>query len=246
LGDSRSMSEIEERLVKGSPLTRPIQIGVDSYMRTKFFCIPGHVLDFDPDRQMASIQIGIEKSTPEGFVTHSEIINVPVAFDGDSVVFGHSIEPGCEGLIHFSQRGVDNWMNTGGTAPPSTLRKFDKSDAFFSPSYRSIPNAIKGFKNDGAWMMTKDGSSWFHLKSDGSIDVKTTSTSWKTGAFNITASSLDVTAPTSTFNGDVTVTGTIKAAVVNALTSLLIAGLEMLGHKHGGVSRGDKTTDGPQ
>jgi hypothetical protein len=42
------------------------------------------------------------------------------------------------------------------------------------------------------------------------------------------------------------VTGTIKAAVVNALTSLLISGLQMLGHRHGGVQRGSQDTDGPK
>ncbi|AUR82871.1 hypothetical protein NVP1029O_38 [Vibrio phage 1.029.O._10N.261.55.A7] len=239
------MLEIE-REIKGSPLTKPIQVGVDSYMRTKFFCIVGSVVDFDPDQQMATVRIDIQKTTPDGYEDHPEIIKVPVGFPGDDVVIGHKISPGVEGLIYFSQRGVANWKNTGGTVEPSTTKKFDISDAFFDPRFRSTPNVIKGFKNDGAWMATKDGAHYFHLKSDGSIDVKSTSTNWDTGEFNITSTAFNVTAPMSTFNGDLTATGTIKAAIVNALTGLLVAGVNMLTHRHGGVTRGNQNTDGPQ
>lgn len=246
MGDQGSMSEIE-REIKGSPLTKPIQIGVDSYLRTKFFCIPGHVVDFDESDQMATLQIAIQKVNESGeFESHPEIIACPVGFAGDDVIFGHKISQGTEGLIYFSQRGVDNWMNSGGIVPPSTMRKFDISDAFFDPRFRSIPNVIQGFKNDGAWMATKDGANYFHLKSDGSIDVNVTSTTWNTGSFDIKASSFNVTAPDSTFTGNLTVTQTIKAATVNALTSLLVAGLNMLTHRHGGISRGNQTSDGPQ
>ncbi|WPH64014.1 hypothetical protein vBVpP1_12 [Vibrio phage vB_VpP_1] len=239
------MPEVEG-LIKGSPLTKPIQVGVDSYLRTKFFCIPGYVVDFDPDSQMATVQIGVDKVTLEGFESHPEIISVPVGFSGDDVIFGHKVSPGTEGLIYFSQRGVDNWKNSGGIVPPSTMRKFDISDAFFDPRFRSLPNVVRGFKNDGAWMATKDGASYFHLKSDGSIDVNVTSTSWNTGSFDITATSFNVTSPESNFSGNLTVMQTIKAATINALSSLLVAGLNMLTHKHGGISRGDQDTDGPK
>lgn len=240
------MSEIE-RQIKGSPLTRPIQIGVDSYLKTKFFCIPGHVVDFNESDQTATLQIGIQKTTELGdFVDHPEIIVCPVGFAGDDVVFGHKISQGTEGLIYFSQRGVDNWMNSGGIVPPMTMRKFDISDAFFDPRFRSIPNVIQGFKNDGAWMATKDGSSYFHLKSDGSIDVNVTSTTWSTGSFDVTASSFNVTAPTSTFTGNLVATGSFTANLINAITGLVSAGINMLTHKHGGVQRGNQNTDGPQ
>lgn len=227
------MSEIE-RLIKGSPLTRPIQIGVDSYLRSKFFCIPGFVVDFDESDQTATLQIAIQKVNDVGdFESHPEIISCPVGFAGSDVIFGHKISPGDEGLIYFSQRGVDNWINSGGIVPPMTMRKFDITDAFFDPRFRSMPNIIKGFKNDGAWMATKDGANYFHLKSDGSLDVNVTNTTWK-------SNSITFDCPTTTF------TGTVVSQVVNAVTSLVVAGLEMLTHKHGGVNRGSQNTDGPQ
>ena len=240
------MSEIE-REIKGSPLTKPIQVGVDSYLRTKFFCIPGHVVDFNPDEQMATVQIGIEKAGDDGSLSaHPEIIMVPVGFAGDDVIFGHKVSSGTEGLIYFSQRGVDNWMNSGGIAPPSTMRKFDITDAFFDPKFRSLPNVIQGFKNDGAWMATKDGAHYFHLKSDGSIDADVTETNWKTGTFNIESTAFNVTSPTSTFTGSVTATETITGKVISAVQGLFVATLNMLTHKHGGVSRGNQDTDGPK
>lgn len=227
------MSEIE-RHIKGSPLTKPIQIGVDSYLRTKFFCIPGSVVDFDESSQTATLQIDIQKANDSGELeNHPEIISCPVGFSGGDVVFGHKVSPGDEGLIHFSQRGVDNWINSGGIVPPSTMRKFDISDAFFSPGFRSIPNVIQGFKNDGAWMATKDGSNYFHLKSDGSIDVNVTETNWK-------SNSIKFDCPTTTF------TGTVTSQAINAITSLVVAGLNMLTHRHSGVTRGNQNTDGPQ
>lgn len=227
------MSEIE-REIKGSPLTKPIQIGVDSYLRTKFFCIPGHVVDFDESDQMATLQIAIQKVNESGELeNHPESIACPVGFAGDDVVFGHKISPGTEGLIYFSQRGVDNWMNSGGIVPPSTMRKFDISDAFFDPRFRSMPNVIQGFKNDGAWMATKDGASYFHLKSDGAIDVNVTNTNWK-------SNSMTFDCPNVTF------TGTVMAQIVNAAVGLIVAGLNMLTHRHGGVSRGNQNTDGPK
>ncbi|CAM0106110.1 baseplate spike [Vibrio phage 209E38-1] len=240
------MSEIE-REIKGSPLTKPIQVGVDSYLRAKFFSIPGHIVDFNSDDQTATVQIGIERVDDDGTLSaHPEIIMVPVGFDGDDVVFGHKISPGTEGLIHFSQRGVDNWMNSGGIAPPSTMRKFDITDAFFDPKFRSLPNVIRGFKNDGAWMATKDGSHYFHLKSDGSMDVDVVETNWKTGAFNIDSTAFNVKSPTSTFTGNITATETITGKVINAIQGLFVAGLNMLTHNHSGVSRGTSNTDGPQ
>lgn len=46
--------------------------------------------------------------------------------------------------------------------------------------------------------------------------------------------------------GNLTVSGTITAPTVAATTSLTVAGLEMKGHKHGGVASGNQTTGGPQ
>lgn len=235
------------RDIKSSPLTKPIQVGVDSYMKSSFFCVPGAVKDFDHETQLASVQIGIMKQTEDGYKEHDILINVPVGFAGCDVVFGHSIKPGCEGMIHFSQRDSDAWINQGGVVEPITKRKFSMSDAFFTPNFRSIPNAIKNFKNDGAWIATEN--EFLHLQSDGMA--------------HFVLKDLVIDSPETVINGHVTVNGnldvtqrvkaltaeiatTLTAATINALTSLMVSGLNMLTHKHGGVSRGNETSDGPQ
>ena len=225
-------------------LTNPIKIGVDSYMKTKFFCVPGIVQDFDPDTQNATVKIAILKhdANSDSFTEHPIIINCPVGFSGDTVIFGHEITQGCEGLIHFSQRAVANWQNTGGIVEPDTMRKFSMQDAFFAPAYRSDPNVIQGFKNNGAWMMTKNGTNFIHLKNDGSaeinvnqLDITTTVTNWTTTSLNVTG---DVVV-----DGNISATQTVGAPTVTATSSLAVAGTEMKSHTHGGVDRGTSNTD---
>jgi hypothetical protein len=136
-----------------------------------FTQIPGHILTFDPTTQLAQLQIGIVGVTEDGAFNHSPIIECPVHFSGGKEwSIEHKVEPDDEGMIFFSQRCIDAWLQTGGVAKNPILRFHDKQDAFFLPGFRSKPNAITGFQNNGVRIRNGDASVYTWHKDDGTIE----------------------------------------------------------------------------
>lgn len=137
------------------------------------FCLPGKVTDYAPDLQRAVVEIGIQRHEGEGeFKTLPEIRHVPVQFSGTAnwSVF-HELPEGTEGLIHFSQRSVDFWLEQGGPVRPLDARMFDATDAFFAPGYRSRVTCISGLPTEGVGMSNASGSVVLHL-TDSGIEMK--------------------------------------------------------------------------
>lgn len=227
-----------------NPLTAMMVQGFENLMRSLMFCLPGKVVSFDPSTQLATVECGVQRVIGGEGRTIPLIENVPVNFPGDSHYLWHKVESGCEGLIHFSQRSVEEWILAGGPVKPSDTRMLAPSDAFFAPGFRSKPNAIPGFRNDGIGISNKDGSEYLHLKDDGTLeakaaelDVTTTGDATVTagGNVNVTATtSANVTAPTITLNGNVAVFGNL--GVTGTLTQ---AGTDVgKTHTHSGVEAG--------
>ena len=137
--------------------------------------IPGQVLGFDSGSQLAQVQVGIERIDINGkSVALSPISEVPIYFPGGDFCVEYQIDAGNEGLILFSQRCIDAWVNQGGTAPPPIRRFHDMSDALFIPGFRSQPNKLAGFQNNGIRLRDKDGSNFIWLKNDGTILIQAT------------------------------------------------------------------------
>ncbi|BEL99002.1 hypothetical protein I5R28_10730 [Serratia marcescens] len=132
-------------------------------------CLPGKVIDYDPDLQRAVVECGIQRHEGNGeFKTLPEIRHVPVQFSGSAVwsVF-HELPEGTEGLIHFSQRSVDYWLEQGGPVRPLDARMFDATDAFFAPGYRSRATCISGLPTEGIGMSNASGTVRLHLTDAG-------------------------------------------------------------------------------
>lgn len=185
--------------------------------------VPGHVLAFDPDTQLAQLQIGIKRVSKDGTtVTPAPLIECPIQFaGGGGFHVEHQIDPGDEGIIIFSQRCIDAWIDTGGVAENPILRFHSYSDAYFVPGIRSGPNAITAFANDGIKLRNAAGDKFIWLKGSGDVEV--------------TAGVLAVT-------GDITATGSIEAPTVTGTTSLKAATAEVVGHVHAGVTSGGDST----
>ena len=134
--------------------------------------IAGHILAFDADRQLAQVQIGVSSRDRKGNeIIPDPIIECPVQFSGGGGwSFEHKLVAGDEGLIIFSQRCLDGWIQTGGVANNPIARFHDKQDACFIPGVRSKPNAIKDFQNNGIRLRNADASVYHWLKDDGSIE----------------------------------------------------------------------------
>ena len=168
--------------------------------------IPGHITGFDKDTQLAQVQIGIEQVDVNGKrFEPAPLIEVPVYVYGGAFSVECQIDNGTEGLIIFSQRCIDGWVDTGGIAKNPILRFHDFSDAFFLPGMRSQPNKITSFENNGVRLRNEDASAYIWLKNDGSVDIQ--STTLKHNGVNIGDTHAHVgsaTAPT----GPVAPTGT--------------------------------------
>lgn len=155
-----------------NPFTLLFESVFDSQMRGVMVCLPGYVTAFDAELQRAQVQVSIQRvvdGTPENMTI---LKNVPVQFSGDGEwYFWHQITPGeTEGLLHFSQRAIDTWIEQGGSTAPVDFRMFDANDAFFAPGYRSNPNVIPDFVNDGCGMSNYSGTTRIHL-TDAGVDV---------------------------------------------------------------------------
>lgn len=202
---------------------------------------PGHFLAFDADRQIAQVQIGIQRIDVDGRTFEpSPIIECPVAFFGGGEYFiEHQIDPGDECLIVFSQRCIDGWVNTGGVARNPIMRFHSMSDACILPGLRSQPNSISDFQNNGIRLRNKAGNRFIWLKNDGTaqIDVDTLTLNGDLVHMGDTMQTGD-----SAQIGTHTATGVI-ADDVTANNSLMANGVEQANHDHGGVSRGDQRTD---
>ena len=202
--NNQSMRTTTSELVEAIIRHNQIRVGTS---------IPGHVTAFDPDTQLAQLQIGIRSS--DG-VQLPIIIECPVQFSGGAqFMIEHQIDPGDEGIIIFSQRCIDAWLETGGVAQQPIPRMHDMSDAYFIPGIRSKPNVITGFANDGIKLRNEAGDKYLWLKGDGDIEISA---------------------------GTVAITGELTADTIAAQTSLTAAGAEVVGHTHGGVETGPGNT----
>lgn len=168
-----------------APTNVVIQTAFQNNMKEVYTGIPGHVLAFDSTTQRAQIQIGIIRVNIDGTTFNvPPIVDVPVQFPGDDFVLEYQINPGCEGYIHFSQRCLDGWKQTGGIADNPVARFHNKQDAFFSPGGRSLGNAIATFSNDGIRIRDNTGDRHMWIKGDGSMVVKNGQSTTTYGADN--------------------------------------------------------------
>lgn len=139
-------------------------------MRTS---VPGHVLSFDPDTQAAEVQIGLMLEDRQGAQQpRRPIIRVQVQFWGAA---GGTLEcrvaNGTEGVLFFSQECIDSWVDQGGVAVKSEPRRFSINDAYFIPGVRSIPGAITAFANEGIRLRSLDGSAYFWIHEDKTLEI---------------------------------------------------------------------------
>lgn len=192
--------------------------------------IAGHILAFDVDTQLAQVQIGVSSRDRKGSeIIPDPIIECPVHFSGGGDwSFEHKLEAGDEGLIIFSQRCLDGWIQTGGVANNPIARFHDKQDACFIPGIRSKPNAIKDFQNNGIRLRNADASVYHWLKDDGSIESVNGAGYVKLLSSGVVDINGFLVQPT----GAATSPVSVGAPTIVAATSLTVADKEMNQHKH--------------
>jgi hypothetical protein len=205
--------------------------------------IPGYVLTFNPETQLAQVQPGVSRVDINGAEFRiPPIIEVPVYFPGGDYCLEYQIDPECEGDILFSQRCIDGWIQSGGVAANPIGRFHNMQDAMFLPGFRSQPNVLPSFQNNGVRLRNKAGTQFVWLKNDNSISMDNGVARFNVLANGTTlmqngAGSFQLLA-----DGSFLINGlkiTIDGNVVTA------SGISLNTHHHGGVTPGSGNTGVP-
>ncbi|BAN16850.1 baseplate spike [Edwardsiella phage PEi21] len=221
-------------------------------MKDVYTSVPGHIIAFDAKSQRAQVQTGVQRVDINGVSFDvPPVIDVPVSIYGSAdFIVEVEINPGCEGMILFSQRCIDGWKQTGGSATNPLTRFHSMQDAMFVPGIRSLAGAISGYSNDGIRLRDKTGGNHVWLRRDGTI----VSSNGKSTITQKPDGSVTMTNGTGNFEmqpgGNVVING-VTITVDGRITAPPGGGIEgangvsFENHKHGGVQTGSGTTGGP-
>lgn len=209
-----------------------MKAGFREMMKGVCTSIPGHILAFDPDSQLAQVQVGVERVDIDGATyTVPPIIETPVYMPGGDFCVEYEINPFDPGCIFFSQRCIDGWVNEGGVAANPIGRFHDMQDAFFLPGFRPRPKALVSFQNNGIRLRNKSGSQFAWLKNDDSIAVENALGHIRIGADGVVS-----------ING-VTISPT--GLISNAEDVVTKTAISLNKHKTSGVTAGNQTSGPP-
>jgi hypothetical protein len=194
--------------------------------------IPGNIIAFDADTQLAQVQIGLESIDRNGDAfTPATLVECPVYMPGGADYFIETeINPNDEGLIIFAQKCIEEWVNSAGVAPTKILRFHDINDCMFLPGIRSQPGKIENFSNNGIKIRNKAGDKFFWFKNDGTAE--TTVTTFTINGNVVINGNTTQTGNTSQ-TGNITATGTIQGANVTGTAGVSAGGKQLAGHDHG-------------
>lgn len=142
---------------------------------------------------------------------------------------------GNEGMLHFSERGLDNWIEKGGVQPPAEPvqpRSHDLSDAVFVPGITSVAHPISNWSDDAVEVRNGDGTT--------ALSVSPSTVAMRSGD-----ESISLPGDGSIYiSGDIVHTGSqTTSGAVNATTSLTVAGAEVRDHDHGAGSYQDSLSE---
>lgn len=212
---------------------------------------PGVVVAVDPSGRYVDVQPAVD-------LTHrldgeARALPMPVLRGVPLQVLGSTsrglfvsvpVSPGDDGMLVVSDRALDAWQYGDGTAPPPdqpTPRHHDATDAVFIPGLQRMSGAIPSYPADAVQIRTRAGdcvvevgANRVHARTPDGCDVLL-----QAGAVTMAAPGGAVLA----VSGDtVTITGKLVVSTSVAAPSVLAAGKELAGHKHGGVAAGGSQT----
>lgn len=218
---------------RANPYEEGIETAIRAALALSWTSLPGQVVSFDPAKQTAAVAPTIQAvaTAPDGtrsLVTMPLLLDCPVHFpEGGGAVFTFPVQPGDECLVVFADRCIDSWWQQGGIQPPAEFRMHDLSDGFVFVGFRSLPNVVTDMSMTSAEIRSLGGETRIALNPTGqTVEIAAP------GGATINADVI--------INGDLTVTGTIQAAV-----DVVAAGVSLKTHKHGGVTVGAAQTGIP-
>lgn len=209
-----------------------IKTGIETAIKNLHTCMPGIVEEFDPVTQFAKVNPAIKRIKQDGSeIEIPLIINAPVYFmRAGTFSITHPIEKGDECWIHFSERSLDAWKKFGEIRRPADVRFHDYSDGFIVPCVTSQTKKIDTFDNEN--VVIKNDAVTIVLKADNTVEVTATTMNF-VGDVNIT--------------GNVVATGDVTGENVVGNTEVTAGTVTLTGHTHPYVDTpvGPSTTNPP-
>jgi len=113
-------------------LTSVIKAAVDAKLLDTHTCFPARVVAYDKEGPTVDCVPVLKKKFPDGRILEMpKIPKVPVMFQRTSAaIIAMPIQVGDYVMLHFTERSIDKWMQTGGTVDPEDVRKHHLSDAY--------------------------------------------------------------------------------------------------------------------
>lgn len=100
--------------------------------------VPGRVVSYDEAKQRAEVQLIVShvfenEDESKEYEKPPPLVNVPVTFPA---ILTWPLAKGDPGWVQFAERSIDEYLAGGNdSTQPRDLRRFDLSDATFSPCY---------------------------------------------------------------------------------------------------------------
>ena len=108
---------------------------IDSKMLDIHTAIPGIVVKFDAEKQLADIQPALKRKFSETQIEPLPVVtNVPVVYprSSNSIIYFPLVK-GDSVLLLFAERSIDRWISKGGIVDPADVRKHHLSDGICVP-----------------------------------------------------------------------------------------------------------------
>ena len=230
-------------------------------MNDWFTSMPGRIVTYDPTKQTATVKMCAERifesaKVSEGLTITNDLVEVPVHTpSGGGWAITTPIKTGDTCILFFSKVGYDHWLfedkDEGGTKfgrpVPHLRRSFSQEDGYALVGLNTIPRAIQSYTMDGSQWRNVDAVQNIHLREDLSIEINSpikvtinapsVEVNCSTAVVNATSSNT-ITSPTSTFNGNMVVTGSldVTGAVIGGAAGSFAAAVSGLTGSFGGIS----------
>lgn len=168
------MTELDDERTPSwrATLDRAVRAGI-AVMHTS---IPAVVVSYDAATQRATVQPCIKRRLGTGeLFDYPPLIDVPVQQHATAEWAIHlPVGDGTEGVVHFSERSLDEWLGQGGVGVAANdPRRFDEQDGVFVPGHLSAPQALPASMRpaDALCVGTRDGAVRMELRANGVVTV---------------------------------------------------------------------------
>lgn len=144
----------------------------------------GQVVSYDGDTNTCSV-IPVQRRIRVNDPNHPTTIDLPQfddvpvkQFGSGKLLFSVAPQVGSYGEIRFSERSIERWQLDGGIGDPDSARRFDISDAIFSPGlYPVVDDGDNGMiaepiQTDRIEMRTRSAVTSIAVIDDETIEVK--------------------------------------------------------------------------